>query len=233
MRILLALLLAAAPLSPAMAQGSAQTSTDRSGDFQIVIGMLQSGKAGDAIDILDPILADYEKSYADEKRTLYCAEDDAEAQLYEDAAKASGKTDTLVIDQGWCFALWAKGYALVDIHKIPDGLPFLERAVAMAPYRAQYLSELGNAYQELKQWDKALPVFTRAAESAQRMQGQRRVNMLGRAWRGMGFTLIELGRWDEAEAIFNKALELNPDDAKAKNELAYIDQNRPKRRKDK
>jgi len=230
MRILLALLLAAAPASTAMAQGAPQLSSDRVNDFQIVIGMLQGGKAADSIDILDPILADYERNYVDEKRTLYCAEDDDEAQLYEDAGKASGKTDYLVIDQGWCFALWAKGYALVDIHKIGEAVPYLERAVAMAPYRAQYLSELGNAYQELKQWDKALPAFTRAAESAQRLPGQRRVNMLGRAWRGMGFTLIELGRWDEAEAVFNQALELNPNDEKAKNELAYIAQNRPKRR---
>ena len=230
MRILLALLLAAAPVSTAMAQG-VTTTADRTSDFQIVIGMLQSGKAADAIDILDPILADYERSYADEKRTLYCAEDDSEAQLYEDAAKASGKTDYLVIDQGWCFALWAKGYALVDIHKIRDGLPFLERAVAMAPYRAQYLSELGNAYQELRQWDKALAVFTRAAESSERLMDSYRIRMLTRAWRGMGFNLIELGRWDEAEAMFRKCLEFNPNDDKAKNELTYIQQKRPRKAK--
>ena len=44
----------------------------------------------------------------------------------------------------------------------------------------------------------------------------------GNAWRCMGYALIEQGRYDEAEALYRACLKLDPGDAKAKNELAYI-----------
>ncbi|MCW3848754.1 tetratricopeptide repeat protein [Sphingomonas sp. LB-2] len=227
MRFLLALLLAAMPLSPAMAQGSWATSP-RAERLQQLFDAVREGRAAEAIDLADPILAEYEKTYPAGIR-VFCIGDMNDLPLYLDAAKGVERSEMIAIDTGWCFALWAKGYALVDLHRIDEAVPFLERAVAMEPINSQYLSELGNAYQELKQFDKALAVFTRAADAAQRLQGDHRVHWLTRAWRGMGFSLIELRRWDEAEALYRQCLELDPNDAKAKNELAYIAQQRPKR----
>jgi Flp pilus assembly protein TadD len=42
------------------------------------------------------------------------------------------------------------------------------------------------------------------------------------ALRGMGFSLIELNRLDEAERAFKQSLDIDPTNAVALNELAYI-----------
>ena len=228
MRIFLALLLAVLPASQAMAQG-AETAEQRDADFRTVIGLFQSGKAEEAVDIIDPYLAGYEKTYAGEKRLIFCADGAEEAILAMGVAQAAGK-DAIVIDSGWCFALWAKGYALVDLHRVAEALPYLERAVAMMPFNAQYLCELGYAYGTLGNWEKALATFTSAVQYAEQLPAGVRTVILGRALRGEGFSLIELGRWDEAEAKFKKALALDPNDEMAKNELAYIAEKRPRRR---
>jgi len=45
---------------------------------------------------------------------------------------------------------------------------------------------------------------------------------LARAWRGMGYVLIETNRIAEAEILYRKCLELDQNDASAKHELQYI-----------
>jgi Flp pilus assembly protein TadD len=48
------------------------------------------------------------------------------------------------------------------------------------------------------------------------------VTDLTRAWRGKAYCLVEQGHLDEAEQLYHKCLELDPNDSKAKNELKYI-----------
>lgn len=48
-----------------------------------------------------------------------------------------------------------------------------------------------------------------------------------RAWRGIGFSLIECDLWDKAEDAFKESLKLEPDNATATSELDYIRMNRP------
>src|SRR4030095_13970088 len=92
----------------------------------------------------------------------------------------------------------------------------LLRAVALAPQNAQFLGELGHVYQLEKNWPLALQTFQRAESAAKEITSeQARNGELARAWRGMGYVLVELGRLDEAEAMYRKCLELNAQDAKA------------------
>jgi len=42
------------------------------------------------------------------------------------------------------------------------------------------------------------------------------------ARRGLGYVLVELGRLDEAEEKYRQCLAADPNDVKAKNELAYV-----------
>jgi tetratricopeptide (TPR) repeat protein len=51
--------------------------------------------------------------------------------------------------------------------------------------------------------------------------------MMANALRKRGYVLVELGRWDEAEAAYKDSLKLMPDDETAQSELEYIGQNRP------
>lgn len=214
-----ALLLMAAP---------AAAQNDRSQRFDAAWTHLQAGRHDDALKGLDSLIADYSRDYAKEKRLIFCGGTPAETLLYMTLGSAAKKS-AVAIDSGWCQALWAKGYILVDKKEYAAALPFLERAVAMAPSHAHYLAELGYAYQALKDWQKSYDTYARVIPSAELSAPEFRNQDLGRGWRGMGFALIEMGKLDEAEALFRKCLELDPNDAKAKNELQYIAEQRAKK----
>lgn len=51
--------------------------------------------------------------------------------------------------------------------------------------------------------------------------------MKANALRKRGYVLVELERWDEAEAAYKESLKLEPDDETVQGELEYIAQNRP------
>ena len=233
MKFVLALMLAMAAVVPqARAQDVADVKSEEVGArtkiLEEAMSLIQAKKPAEAIALLEPLLGEYEKMYGDETRTVYCAMSVEELTAYFAKAEAEGRR-SLAIEPGWCFALWAKGYALVDLDRSADSIPFLERAVLMAPSHSHFLSELGQSYQTARNFPKALEIFTRSAEGAELIKDKvQHDRELGRAWRGMGFNLIELGRWAEAEALFRKCLELDPNDQKAKNELDYIAQHKPK-----
>jgi tetratricopeptide (TPR) repeat protein len=50
---------------------------------------------------------------------------------------------------------------------------------------------------------------------------------MANALRKRGYVLVELERWDEAEAAYKDSLKLEPDDETAQGELEYITANRP------
>lgn len=191
------------------------------------INAIQSGKPAEAIAIVDPLLVKYEKRYAGEKRKIYCAHYPAQAILYVSEAKAANKK-SLILDPNWCTALWARGFALIDLNQIDAAVPFLERAVALSPSHPHYLSELGYAYQVQKKWQLSHDMYQRAAAGAALEAGDQRKKSLRRAWFGMGYDLIELGKLEEAEKVLAQCLELTPDDQKVKDELQYVREQRKK-----
>ena len=84
-------------------------------------------------------------------------------------------------------------------------------------------------YLREKNWQAAAADFEQATEFSQWIEDTAtRQKMYGAAQRGLGFTLIERGRWQDAEAIYQKLLQENPHDDRARNELEYIRQQRAK-----
>ena len=85
------------------------------------------------------------------------------------------------------------------------------------------------AHNELGELAAAAADFEQATEFSQWIEDTAtRQKMYGAAQRGLGFTLIERGRWQDAEAIYQKLLQENPHDDRARNELEYIRQQRAK-----
>lgn len=221
-------LIAASPTLARPAQ-DAPEQVARNAKLGEAVAAINSSKPGEAIAILDPLLADYQKLYAAEKRRIYCAHDPKQALLYMGQA-AAAKQDAVAIDPGWCTALWARGFALIDLQQIDAAVPSLERAVALSPSHPHYLSELGYAYQVQKKWQLSYDMYQRAAAGAALEEEDQRKRSLRRAWFGMGYDLIELGRLEEAEKILSQCLELTPDDQKVKNELQYVRDERAKKK---
>jgi hypothetical protein len=96
--------------NPVLAQTATETPEQaaRSTKLGEAVAAINSAKPGEALAILDPLLADYQKLYAAEKRRIYCAHDPKEALLYMGQA-AAAKQEAIAIDPGWCIALWARG----------------------------------------------------------------------------------------------------------------------------
>jgi len=212
---------------PAAAQPAAHESpaADPAARLEEGISAIKAGKAAEALAIIDPILAAYERLYAGEKRRIYCANGPTQTILYMGMAATDHK-DAVALDGHWCLALWAKGFALIDQRKVAEAVPFLQRAVDMAPVHSHYLSELAYAYQTLKRFDQSLALYRQAESYAGFADKGNEDFQRGRALRGMGYDLVELGKWNEAADAYRQALKINPDDKVAKGELEYIAEHR-------
>ncbi|MBO9623255.1 MAG: tetratricopeptide repeat protein [Sphingomonas sp.] len=221
----LALILA----SPALAQDKPDPAqAARDAKLREVVLAVSGKQPQQAVSLVDPLLAEYESLYGGAKTPVYCDTEDAETAAYKTLPGGAGAR---VVDGGWCIALWAKGFAMIDLEQLDGAVPYLERSVALSPLHPHYLSELGYAYQAQKKWQASYDLYARAAEAAKREVGEQQKKSFRRAWFGMGFDLIELGRLDEAEALMKKCLELNPDDPKVKGEFDYISEQRAKQKK--
>jgi len=186
---------------------------------------LQQRKLVEAVAKADALIAEFDAAYAGDKRRIYCARDPAETIAYMLIA-ASDWQSAIALDATWPTALFFKGFALIDLHRSDEAGPLLERAVALSPSNAQFLAELGEWHKSRRRWDAAYDHIERARDASALSPEAMKAFDEGRALRGMGFVLIELGKLDEGERRFHEALKLNPNDAGAKGELDYISRQR-------
>jgi tetratricopeptide (TPR) repeat protein len=183
---------------------------------------LDAGRRREAIGYYDKVIAHFRAAHDGADVLVYCAHTPVETLLYA-AMGATQKRSTTVLGPTWADAYLMKGYALVELGQLTEAREAVEASVALAPQNAQYLAELGYVYQATSEWAKSLDAYQRSAEGAQATSApEEKQADLTRALRGQGFALTELGRLDEAEALYRKCLEIDSKDAKASNELDYI-----------
>jgi tetratricopeptide (TPR) repeat protein len=106
----------------------------------------------------------------------------------------------------------------VEARRYQDGIAYLDRGLKVQPKNWLLLTEKAAALQGLARWDEALAL----ADAALADDDMLMVLHRGPFHRRRGFSLIELGRLDEAKAAYEAALEIDPEDASAKRELEYI-----------
>ncbi len=189
---------------------------------------LQSGKLNQAVEEFDLAIKKCEPLFVEGKK-IYTARTSVESLMY--VVLAAGKNEAAeVLDTTCSDAYYLQGYATLDFGKIEEAETYLQKAVSMAPMNSLYLSELGHIYQVKRDWSQALAYFTEAEDAAQTYTPEDiKISELGRAKRGVGFNLIELGKLDDAERKFREALALDGGDKVARNELEYIKQLRTKK----
>ena len=195
---------------------------------QQAVALLTAGKAGEALPLLDTAIAHYEKHFAADPRQRYAAASQVETLFYLTGAANEGKA-AYIIDPGWAQLYYLRAYAHNNLGELAAGKADLDTLLALQPANAQALNERGFYYQREKNWQAAAADFEQATEFSQWIEDTAtRQKMYGAAQRGLGFTLIERGRWQDAEAIYQKLLQENPHDDRARNELEYIRQQRAK-----
>lgn len=223
--MLITALLLAAETVPAAPPAAAPDPYEQT--LEAALALSRSGKVAEASRIIDPVLAGYQAKYASEERRLYCDFSAEETRRYL-LGPAKETATARAIPKHWCVALFLKGYALNDRRDFAGALPYLQRAVAMAPSHAHFVNELGYTFQQLERGDAALAAFTSAEANAAVIGGSDALAERTRALRGMGALLVEAQRWDEAEATYRRSLALDPSDVRSRGEIDWIARNRPK-----
>lgn len=185
--------------------------------------LIKSGQPADAISgPIAQVIAHFENGPGkDHGKRYYCASSQVEMFLYLGLA-AKDHQNAVVLPKVWADAYFEKSSALTDLGRIDESRAALVKALALSPLNSLYLSELGYTYEVQHDNKKALDYFQQAADATNFSPADMKDAELGHALRGEGYVLTELHRFDEAEARYHKALKLDPNDQKSKNELEYI-----------
>jgi Tfp pilus assembly protein PilF len=227
MKWIFSLLLALAAPLPASAQPvppAAARSLDPAAEDALIeraATLIQERKPAEAIALLDQVIAAEETAHKGETRRVYSSRGPAETLLYMVQA-AAAKQEAIAAGPQWGLATFLKGFALIDLGSAEAAGPLLARAAELSPANSQYLAEFGEWHKSRRDWAQAYAWFEKAEGAAALSPPHSQTPNRTRALRGMGFALIEQGKLDEAAKAFKKCLELDPNDAGAKQELDYI-----------
>lgn len=211
------------------AQATQATQAEDLADFEKAGLLVKQRKPAEGLQVLDGLIGRFEARYRDSKARIYSARTRAESLHYMRQA-ANDRRSAIDVGPTWSHAQYLKGYALVELQRIPDARRALERAIELAPANAQFRSELGHTYQIDKSWTKALEAFTEAERATAFSLDDEKVRHQTRALRGQGFALIEMGRLEEAEARYRRCLALDANDQVAQMELRLIERLRARGR---
>jgi tetratricopeptide (TPR) repeat protein len=192
-------------------------------ELKLARDLVQAQQPVAAIGHLDQAIAFYEARYAGETRHLYCARGRDESILYSaNAVAIKDPAGALVLPPYWADAYFMKGYILDQLGRDDEARAWLERARRLSPANAQYLSELGYNRQLHEDWKQSLDLYRKAEDASVFSPAPQQQHDLGRALRGQALALAGQGRFDESEKLYQRCLELDPDDAKARRGLESL-----------
>jgi tetratricopeptide (TPR) repeat protein len=188
------------------------------------------GKPNDAIALIDQVLAYYQTKYPEGETRWYVTRSVAETLYYLTEStmpeyREPGKSEAEALMVAWAEAFFLKGYALNELGRPKDAKSALEQAVHLSPENATYLIELAEANKLERNWDECYRLY-QDAETAALLFSPEKEKLADRlqAKRGQAFVFVEQGKLDQAEALLKDCLKLNPNDARAKEDLDYIAQ---------
>lgn len=125
------------------------------------------------------------------------------------------------IDWGYLQAIQTQMYLAAEKRDFPAALSYVRQLSVLAPVSALTLTEMAYVQNQMHASREALATYRQAVDTARQYESQR--PYLGPALRGVGFSLIELNRLEEARQVFEESLRIEPGNKVALNELAYID----------
>lgn len=185
--------------------------------------LLTQGSPERALTLLQEVIYNIERAMPAENKHPCSSRTKTEslACLLDAAAKNQSAFE---LGPNYVSAYYLKGYAHVELGQLALAQQALERALTIAPNNAMVLAELGQLRLQAKDWQGALVLFERAVESSELAPDPLKLRERSRAWRGAGYALVELNRLADARALFEKCLQADPTDGRAKHELRYLDQ---------
>ncbi|MEM1413398.1 MAG: tetratricopeptide repeat protein [Myxococcota bacterium] len=209
------------------------------------IGLLNAGKCASAIrEGFDPAITRFGASVAEGTVVRAVRSDSPAATLMRligtdelglrgTGAGGPGRS-VVVLGPDYPDAHFFRAFCLVELGQFADAEAALRVALAMMPRDVVYSSELGHIRHQHRDWAGALAHFDDALRGVLDLRSSNGpvtgASMMGmslgdwhrRALRGRGFSLVELGRLDEAEAAYRQVLDIDASDAQARRELDLI-----------
>ena len=175
--------------------------------------------------LLDALIKEFEALMVDTKNNRYVCiryDSDYEQFLKEEAADQPGKDRRPIIRVHASFsrALQLKGWIAVDQKEWVKALDCFKKEMQYTPYEPDQYIEQGVAFNQSGSSQKVFESYQRAYALAEAHGNN--VYDKAIALRGMGYSLIDLAKLDEATALFEKSLILDPGNKIALNEISYI-----------
>jgi len=242
-KIAMRLMLASATLAltACASQPAKPEDTEADADLTEVLKGVQMVHAGQIQAAIDGPLTDvvnrFEKKYAHSDERIYSARGPLQSLLYMATAATaisdgSDKRSAIALGPAWGMAYWARGYAYAEMARYPEAEVELKKAIALSPSDAQYQNELAFALQAQHRYAKSLAIYEQVPGMVPLMDewpDSLKNDYTCRAFRGQGYDLSELGRFDEAEKAYRECLKIIPDDPKSKGELTWIAEQRARK----
>lgn len=144
--------------------------------------------------------------------------DMAEFLAYCARTEREGKGRVVWVHGSYSRACYLLAYIAVEEGNPQAAFQALQQGLELEPDHPHLWCEMGHLLQLLQRHGDALQCYQRA-ESVRAWASP---EQKGRALRGQGINLIDLGRLDEAEAAFQRSLEVEPNHPNALHELGYI-----------
>jgi len=133
----------------------------------------------------------------------------------------------------WSDTMYLQAFCLVEVGQIDQAEQLLQRALTLIPDDVVYACELGHIRQGQGRHEDAMALYRGALEN---VRGLRQSGSMGgtrlfgnpldwwerRALRGIGYSQIEIGQLEAADATYRAVLAIDPSDERALRELELI-----------
>lgn len=152
-----------------------------------------------------------------EVKIYYWDAEHMENCLINDSAKES-KPVRGVIDESYSKAYYYLAYIAVELNQFPAAHAALTKGLEIEPDSGTLLAEMGTLYQSAGSPADAVKAF----KSVTALHNCVPNHVMGKAYRGLGVSLIDLGELDAAEQALNTSLKYSPNNPNATGELQYL-----------
>ncbi|QWT18861.1 tetratricopeptide repeat protein [Bacillus sp. NP157] len=195
------------------------------------VKMIEAGQIQAAIDgPLTDVVSRYETKYGHSDKRMYSARGFTQTLIYlggaaKDIGDGTDKRSAVALGPAWGMAYWARGYAYAEMARYPEAEAELKKALALSPNDAQFQGELAYVYQTEHRTQESLALYTSMVDNVPLMDDwpdAMKNEFTCKAWRGQGYDLAELGRFDDAEKAYRECLKVIPNEPKSEAELGWI-----------
>lgn len=186
--------------------------------------LVQSGDVRQALANVRAVLAYCDQQLSREDIRFVSVANDAQYREYVDAHPHPEGKPTEWLDIACANAYTLMGFVHAGEKRMDDAMPFLDRAIEIAPFHPDPRTEKGFVLNQMGRHDEAIAIYREVIGLGERHPDT--ASHKGMALRGIGWALVEKGDLDAARQAYEASLVAEPGNGLALRELEYISRQR-------